>query len=129
MTEPTVVFDASALLALLNDEPGADVAEGLAAGAAISSVNRCETFGRLRRAGVLGEALRQVMLETGIPVLPFEREDSERASDLAPSPQARGLSLAGRACLAAAERLGVPVVTADRAWKDLDLGIEVVCIR
>lgn len=131
MTEPTVVFDASALLALLNDEPGADVAERLAAGAAISSVNWCETFGRLRQAGVPGEALRGEMLEAGMPVIPFEREDAESAGELAPAARAHGLSLADRACLALAARLGVPAVTADRAWKDLDLdlGVEVVCIR
>ena len=40
-----------------------------------------------------------------------------------------GLSLADRACLALASRLGVPAVTADRAWTTLDVGVEIVCIR
>jgi len=123
------VLDASALLALLNVEPGSSVVSGLAQSAAISSVNWCEVFGRLRAAGVDGDALRTQMAETGIAVVPFDGIDAEAAGEFVPRTRRQGLSLADRACLALAARLGVPAVTADRAWTTLDVGVAVVCIR
>ncbi|HEU0248320.1 MAG TPA: type II toxin-antitoxin system VapC family toxin [Gaiellaceae bacterium] len=129
MIEPAVVFDASAVLALLNMERGAEAVEQLASDAAMSSVNWCEAFGKLRGAGVPGEALRAEIAETGIAVIPFDRRDAEAAGELVAPTRAQGLSLADRACLALASRLGVPAVTADRAWTALDVDVEVVCIR
>ena len=40
-----------------------------------------------------------------------------------------GLSLGDRACLALGDRLGCPVVTADRVWASLDVGVAIVVIR
>jgi ribonuclease VapC len=125
----SAVLDASALLALLNREPGAAVVASVADSAAISSVNWCEAYGKLRGVGVPGEILRGEMAESGLAVVPFARDDAESAGDLLPRTRDLGLSLADRACLALASRLGVPAVTADRAWKSLDLGVEIVCIR
>jgi ribonuclease VapC len=65
----------------------------------------------------------------GIVIVPFDPGDAERAGDLHDSTRAAGLPLAERACLALAARLGVPAVTADRAWIGLDVGVEVVCVR
>lgn len=65
----------------------------------------------------------------GIVIVPFDPGDAERTGDLHDSTRAAGLSLADRACLALAGRLGVPAVTADRAWADLDVGVEIVCVR
>ena len=54
----------------------------------------------------------------------------EQIARLRPLARARGLSLADRACLALAQRLGVPVVTADGAWAQIpNLGVEVTLIR
>lgn len=129
VAESALVFDASALLALLNEEPGAEVVQELVHRASISSVNWCEAFGRLRQAGVPHDALRDEMAETGVEVIAFERGDAEAAGDLLPRTRAHGLSLADRACLALASRLSVPAVTADRAWAELDVGVEIICIR
>ena len=126
---PARVLDASALLALLNDEPGADrVAEHLDA-AAISAVNWCETYGKLRQAGVGGDDLVAGFAETGIEIMPFEAQDACLAGELVSVSREAGLSLADRACLALAARLGVPAVTADRTWLELDIGVEVIGIR
>jgi ribonuclease VapC len=125
----TAVLDASALLALLNEEPGGVAVAALAESTAISSVSWCEAFGKLRAAGVPDEELRTTMGETGIAVVPFARDDAEVAGDLLPRTRILGLSLADRACLALAGRLGVPAVTADRAWATLDVGVDIVCIR
>jgi ribonuclease VapC len=129
VSDGVAVLDASALMALLNEEPGSDVVEGLVPEAAISSVNWCEAYGKLRARGVDGVALTASMAETGIAVLGFDEEDARRAGELLTATRSLGLSLADRACLALAAKLGVPAVTADRAWADLDVGVYVVCIR
>lgn len=129
MPEASVVLDASAVLALVNAEPGADVVAGLTARAAISSVNWCEVYGKLRAVGVDGDALAGEIAETGIVVVPFDDDDARGAGELLLSKREAGLSLADRACLALAQRLGVPAVTADRNWAGLDVGVEVTCIR
>lgn len=129
MSANPCVLDASALLALLNLEEGADVVADRAEHACLSSVNWSEVFGRLRGAGVDGDELRVYMAETGIAVIPFEQGDAEMAGELWPETRGAGLSLADRACLALAGRLAVPAITADRTWLALDLGIEIVCIR
>lgn len=60
---------------------------------------------------------------------PFDAEDACLAGELAGVIREAGLSLADRACLALAGRLGVPAVTADRTWLSLDIGVEVIGIR
>ena len=130
MTEQTTrVIDASALLALLNQEPGADAVEEHLDAAAISAVNWCEAYGKLRQAGVGGDALVAGFTETGIEIRPFDAEDARLAGELVGLTRKAGLSLADRACLALAGRLGVPAVTADRTWLPLDIGVEVIRIR
>jgi PIN domain nuclease of toxin-antitoxin system len=123
------VLDASALLALLNAEPGADAVAERLDRAAVSAVNWCETYAKLRQAGVDGEALVDGFAATGIEILPFDAEDARLAGELAVPSRQAGLSLADRACLALARRHGVPAVTADRTWLSLDLGVEVIGIR
>ena len=74
---PAWVLDASALLALLNAESGADVVEEHLDAAAISAVNWCETYGKLRQAGVDGDALVTGFAEAGIGIWPFDAEDPD----------------------------------------------------
>lgn len=40
-----------------------------------------------------------------------------------------GLSLADRACMALAVTLGLPLLTADRSWVEVDLPVEIRVIR
>lgn len=132
---PNCVLDASALLAFLRDEPGADVVErALEAGAAISAANWAEVLsktaevgedpdvlaGRLQREGLLGDALQVVSLDEA---------DGPEIARLRLATRERGLSLADRACLALAQRLALPALTADRAWAGLDLAITVELVR
>ncbi len=129
MPNPSLVLDASALLALVNDEPGADHVAGYTSRAAISSVNWCEVYGKLRAVGIDGDVLTGELAGTGIVVVPFDDGDARAAGELLLATREVGLSLADRACLALAQRLGVPAVTADRTWAGLDVGVEVTCIR
>lgn len=127
--EAPAVLDASALLALLNDERGADVVATHLAAAVISAVNWSETYAILRRSGVVGEELAAGFAETGIEIVPFSADDAEAAGELALATRAAGLSLGDRACLALALRLGATAITADRAWLKVKTGVRVICVR
>lgn len=134
-TAPASVLDASALLALVHDEPGAaPVAEAIAARAAISIVNLAEVLSKLADAGVDPERARRELLDAAddqraLAVEPFTDVDSVEVARLRPTTRALGLSLADRACLALARRLAVPVLTADRTRAQADLEVAISLIR
>jgi PIN domain nuclease of toxin-antitoxin system len=129
------VFDASALLAYLHREPGAAlVADAIAEGAAISTVNLAEALSHLAAGGVdpvqAAEKLKQEgLLDGALTVEPFTTADAIEAARLRPLTRSAGLSLGDRACLALARRLGAPALTADSAWADLALDVELRLIR
>jgi ribonuclease VapC len=129
------VLDASALLAYLRDEPGAKlVADAIAAGATISTVNLAEVLSRVAARGgdparLLQEATERGLLDGAISVEPFTADDALEVARLRPSTSERGLSLGDRACVALAGRLDLPALTADSAWSRIDLPIEVQQIR
>lgn len=129
------VLDASALLAYLTGEPGVDVvAEALSDRAAISAANYAEVLSkladegedpkavarRLETRGLAGRILRVVALEPVDAVAIAEFRDATRAA---------GLSLADRACLALGRRLRLPVLTADRQWTGIAIGVDVHLLR
>jgi ribonuclease VapC len=132
---PTSLLDASALLALLHDERGAEVAaHAITAGAAISVVNLAEVLSKLAETGKDPEdALRQLRdAEAGTGALviePLAEADCVEIARLREKTRELGLSLADRACLALAKRLTLPVLTADRTWTEAGLEVEVRLIR
>ena len=121
------VLDASALLAWLQDEPGAGVVEAELAGSAISSLNWSEVLQKSLAHGVDVTGLRADMEALGLAILPFDAGDAEQAAQLW-SPDS-GLSLADRACLALGLRHAVPVWTADRLWTQTALGATVYLLE
>jgi ribonuclease VapC len=129
------VLDASAVLAYLNREAGAEVvADMVQSGASLSAVNFAEVLSTASDRGVLPERLIARLTEAGllegaIAVELFTAEDAGTVGDLRPATRAAGLSLGDRACLALARRLEVPAATADTAWAELDVGVEIVLIR
>jgi PIN domain nuclease of toxin-antitoxin system len=128
-------LDASALLAYLGNETGADiVVEAISGGVSISSVNLAETLSTLATRGrdpgdVVSDLSARGLLGGAITVEHFTATDAIEAARLRPLTRAAGLSLADRACLATARRLATLVLTADQAWADLGLDIEVRAIR
>lgn len=132
---PSAILDASALLAYLRDEPGADtVADTVAAGTVISTVNLGEVLSRVAdRDADPARVARQMtdhgLLHGAIAVEPFTADDAVEAARLRPLTRDLGLSLGDRACLALARRLDAPVLTADSAWSKLDLPLELRQIR
>ena len=125
------VLDASALMAVVNSEPGAGrVEEALDAGATMSTVNLSEVVAKLAEAGLPEQSVLDVIGPVGLQFAVFDAEDAVSAGLLRLPTRSAGLSFGDRACLALASRIGVPVLTADRAWAAVDLdGVEVQFIR
>lgn len=124
----TAVLDASALVALLRAEPGAEVVESLLDVAVVSAVNWSEVRQKLaQHGGDPNDA--DYLLILGVAIEPFTANDAKRTADLFVHTRHAGLSLADRACLALAQRLGAPAVTADRAWAEVDIGVQVDLVR
>jgi len=122
-------------LALLKGEPGAErVAEALEQGAYLSAVNLAEVLSKLADWGEDPAEAQARMAQVGllgaaVEVLPFTGEDALEVARLRALTRAYGLSFGDRACLALARRLGLPALTAERAWAELDLGIPVEVLR
>lgn len=123
------VLDASALLALLNQEAGADQVVPFLADAVISTVNLAEVVTRLALAGMPEAAIRDALALLPLDTVPFDVEHGIEVGLLAPATRPSGLSLGDRACLVLARRLGATAVTADRAWVGIDAGVPVELIR
>jgi PIN domain nuclease of toxin-antitoxin system len=123
------VLDASALLAVLQSEPGAKTAEEALEYGAMSTVNWSEVRQRSISRGVDVAQLRSSVEALGLRIVEFHVEDADAAADLWPASRRFGLSLGDRACIALAQRLRLPVLTADRAWLDANLGVEIHAIR
>jgi ribonuclease VapC len=111
------VLDASALLAWLQEEPGAEAVR--LEGAVMNSVNWSEVLQKAVQRGVAVAGLREELAALGLKLQAFSLEEGERAADLYPQTKALGLSLADRACLATALLEGGVAVTSDQAWSKL----------
>lgn len=123
------VWDASALLLVLLQEPGWEgLAEDLER-AALSSVNLAEVATKLIEAGLPAREVREILGNLNLEIVDFDSVQAYASAELREPTRSRGLSLGDRACLALASRLGLRVLTADRAWADLPLGIEIELVR
>lgn len=130
MSKPAgLVWDASALLALLGGEIQKLEAEATSRPLIISAVNLSEVVAKLTERGMPAPVIRQTLAGLPLDVETFTVDDALRAGELRAATRARGLSLGDRACLALALRLGLPALTTDRAWADLDLGVAVRSAR
>ena len=123
------VLDASALLALLNQEPGHEEVARVIPDAAISAVDLSEVAAKLVGGGMPEEAVREALDVLALEVHDFGRELAFQTAMLRPPTKPKELSLADRTCLALGQQLGLPVLTTDRVWEELDLGLEVRLAR
>jgi ribonuclease VapC len=124
------VLDASAVLALVRDEPGSDHVAAALPGAVLGTVSLAEVVGKLVNAELQVTRLRQLLVAAGVEIEPLGSGDAELAGALRSLPGGRQLSLGDRCCLALTVRSDpAEVLTADRAWSELDLPIRVRLIR
>lgn len=124
-----VVLDASALLALLNNETGANLVRELLPDAFVSSVNLAEVVTRLSLLGMPEEQIRTTLSLLGLSVESFDEEQAFHTGLLSAQTHSLGLSLGDRACLALASATEATAVTADRVWNDLGLGVKIRLLR
>ena len=123
------VLDASAMLADILDEPGADVVRAALPDAVVSAVNFAEFITKLIDRGMSGEETRLYVDRLAYRVVAADEAQALIAGVLREKTRRAGLSLGDRFCLALAQATNTQVLTSDRAWKDLDLGVEIVLIR
>ncbi len=124
-----MVLDASALLAVLLNEAGGELVSPLVADAYISALNWAEVLQVLGRRGAATDGLREDLEQAGLRFASFTADDAEVVARLYGGTRAAQLSIADRACLALALRLGVRAVTGDRAWTQVDVGVDVRLFR
>ena len=124
-----VVLDSSALLASLFGEPGYERVDDALHTACISAVNLAEVMARLVRDGMALDEFLRDLDGSDLEVVPFDLPQARLAAEFLPQTRRRGLSLGDRACLALASIRALPVLTADRAWAQLRLPVEVRLIR
>ncbi|PPQ28454.1 type II toxin-antitoxin system VapC family toxin [Rhodopila globiformis] len=128
MNEP--VLDASAVLALLNREPGHETVSAVLPAALIGSVNLTEVISKLCERGVPPDAAMQAIQCLGVEIVPHSEGLALRAGALRPLTKAFGLSLGDRACLALGWERGTTVVTAERHLDDrVEAAAEVRILR
>lgn len=125
----SVVLDASALLAYLQNEPGSDSVRAVLEEAVISTVNWAEVIQKARAGEVEIGGLRDDFEALGLKLEPFTAAQAEGAGGLWERTRQLGLSLGDRACLALGLERGETVYTTDSAWKRLNLGIAIEAIR
>ena len=125
-----VVLDASAILAVIGAEPGAEkLTPDLLAHAVGSAVNLAEVQAKLVSRGWSSEQAWEDATSPVREVLTFDEAQARVAGDLVTETRHLGLSLGDRACLALGIALKVPVYTAEKAWKKLRVGVKVHVIR
>ncbi|ELR99505.1 type II toxin-antitoxin system VapC family toxin [Gloeocapsa sp. PCC 73106] len=123
------VLDASAVLALLGEEPGHLIVQQALPSSVISTVNLSEVVTKIAAEGIEKEKALQMLSLLGIEVLPFEESDAWTSGFLYPETKHLGLSLGDRACISLGLRLQRTILTADSSWSNIALAVEVKLIR
>ena len=123
------VLDASAVLALLNQEPGHNKVAPLLSQSVLSSINLCEVLGKLIDAGIAASEANQTVGLLGMPIVPFDAVLALTTAELRTDTRSLGLSLGDRSCIALARNRDATADTAERLWSKLKLGVPIEVIR
>ncbi len=123
------VLDASALIALVNKERGAEKVRPLMPQAVISAVNYCESIQCLRRGGMPLEEVKVALTPLVSRPIPFDETLAYIAASIHEQTGVHGLSFGDCACLALARSLELPAVTAEQEWGKVDVGVKIITVR
>ncbi|CAN5245232.1 PIN domain-containing protein [soil metagenome] len=124
-----VVLDASALLTLLHSEPGHEMVAGLIPHSIISTINVTEVITVLINRGMPAEKAVEAVSDVLNETLPFDLKQATEAACLITETKKYGLSLGDRACLSLGKLKKLPVLTADKIWNKLKVGVEIQLLR
>lgn len=124
-----VVLDASALLCLLNDEPGADQVVEALTRCVIGTTNLAEVVSKLRERGLSLDEVREALGGLHLDVRPLSPAQAMIIGDLRSSTKQLGLSLGDRACLALAIDLNAEMFTTDGDVASVEVGISITHLR
>jgi PIN domain nuclease of toxin-antitoxin system len=124
-----VVLDASAILAVLRAEPGAQTVAPVIADSLVSAVNFSEVIAKLIERGARPDDAEEIALGLPYTIIGFDADEGVAAARLISRTRSLGLSFGDRACLALAESTGLPALTADRSWQSVQSEIKVTLIR
>lgn len=128
-SDRVAVLDTSAVLAIFNQEPGAETIVGIVRQSAISTVNLAEIATKLNQWAVPPEQIMRWVDGLEVEIVAFTEDQAIAVGSLRNLTHERGLSLGDRACLALAQRLSIPAYTSDRKWSEIGIGINVVQLR
>lgn len=123
------VLDASAVLAVIQEEAGSDRVEPHLRTAAINAVNLAEVVAKLQDHGLGDAEIAEILQLLDLDVRPFDAPTAIMAGTLRAATRHAGLSLGDRACIAFATATQATVLTTDRAWAALDIGVAIELVR
>ena len=124
-----IVFDSSALLTVVKKERGASIVEAAFGDALMSAVNLTEVLSKVSDWGLDANAYIRNLATLRLEFVDFNFNRAALAASLRAATRSFGLSLGDRACLALAIERDCPVMTADRTWAKLDIGVPIQLIR
>lgn len=116
-------------MALLRNEPGADIVAVGLADAIISAVNYSEVLKKTIERGGQASPVSAFVQSVGVAIIPFDEAQAAASAELYPQTKSHGMSFADRACLALGLIRKLPVLTAERKMAEIDLPIAVRVIR
>jgi len=125
----SAVLDSSAILAVLWSESGSDLVLERVDGAVISAINYAEVLTKIADRGVDAKRAKALLASLAIETVGFDKTQAETVGQLRSQTRHLDLSLGDRACIALAMTKAWPVLTADKAWADLKLNVEVQLVR
>lgn len=126
---PDYVIDASAMLALIRNEPGAAYVRERIGRCLASTVNLAEVGAVLSDWGLSDDEIQAVTIKLGVESAPFDLHQAQISAELCRVTRSRGLSLGDRACLALAKSTALPALTADKIWHEAGTGVEIDMVR
>lgn len=123
------VLDASAVLALLNAEPGGERVAMVLDRCVVGAVNYAEVVAKLVERGLPAKVVGEVLDPLHLRVVDFDKAQAVRTGELRAATRQKGLSAGDRAYLALAAKLDAPALTTDTKWSEVDLGVRVEQLR